>query len=343
MRTPLHRTVAPLAMLLATLLASIAAAQSTSPNEVLKRELPAAAPQPLCPPTVAARTPSDAERRQARDLALRGKQAAILGDRASARDQLAHAAALDPTDADLAYQHARALDAAGAGADAAKAYCRFLALAPSAPEAGEARERVAASAPPPRRTVSDDALARFRAALAAYDVHDMHTAEAALDTVTTLEPRWADAYYDRALVRLAQRRSAGAAGDFEQYLRLKPEADDRAAVIARIDALRRATLSPSRALSLGLVVPGGGQFYTGRPTRGLLTLGAFSLGVGCALQQRTTTTLTPQTAVDPFGNPYTFSSPRSTTDRPCLVPGVLAAAAVAIVSAYDAYRYAGQH
>ena len=331
---------------LATLLMSIAGrAQSApaSPTDALKRELPAATPQPLCPPSSVAKPPSDAERREARDLAMRGKQSAILGDRTSARDQLTRAAALDPTDADLAYQHARALEAAGAGVDAAAAYCRFLALAPAAPEAADVRERVAAFAPPPRSAVSDGALAQFRAALAAYDARDMPTSEAAFDSVTTLEPNWADVYYDRALTRLAQRHVAAAAGDFEQYLRLKPEADDRAAVVARLETLHRATLSPSRALSLGLVVPGGGQFYTGRPTRGLLTLGAFSLGIGCAMQQRTTQTMITQNAVDPWGNPYTFQSPRYTTDRPCLVPGLLAAAAVAITSAYDAYRYAGQH
>jgi hypothetical protein len=33
-------------------------------------------------------------------------------------------------------------------ANAAKEYCRFLAIAPNAPEAGEARSRVATLAPP---------------------------------------------------------------------------------------------------------------------------------------------------------------------------------------------------
>jgi tetratricopeptide (TPR) repeat protein len=306
----------------------------------LKRALPAAALQPACPTSTATRVPSAPERQQARELALRAKQAAVLGDRAAARDQFVQAAALDPSDADLAYQQARALEAAGAGAEAARAYCRFLVLAPSAPEAAEARERVTAFAPPPRSVVSDAATAQFHAAVAAYDARDMRRAEVALDSAAALEPRWADVYYDRALTRLAQGRTAAAATDLEQYLRLKPEADDRAAVVARIESLRRATLSPSRALSLGLVVPGGGQFYTGRPARGLLTLGAFSLGIGCAVQQRTTSSTVTQTATDPFGTPYTFQSTRLSTERPCLVPGLLAAAAVAGVSAYDAYRYA---
>lgn len=329
---------------LATVLASAAAtAQSTSPAEALKRALPAAPAPPLCSSDATVRAPSDAERRRARDLALRGKQAAVLGDRAAARDQLVQAAALDPADPDLAYQQARALEAAGARAEAASAYCRFLALAPAAPDAAEARERVAAFAPAPRSTLSDEAVARFRSAVAAYDARDMRRSEAALDSVTMLEPRWADAYYDRALTRLAQQRMTGAASDFEEYLRLKPDADDRASVVARLETLRRATLSPNRALSLGLVVPGGGQFYAGRPGRGLLTLGGVSLGVGCALQQRTTASTTTQTATDPFGNPYTYQATRYTTDRPCLVPGALAAAIIAVTSAYDAFRYAGQH
>jgi tetratricopeptide (TPR) repeat protein len=233
------------------------------------------------------------------------------------------------------------LDAAGTGAAASREYCRFLSLAPGAPEAAEARERAAALAlPPALARVSDETLATFRAALVAYDGARMAEAEAALDTVTAREPQWADVYYDRALVRLARGRSTGAAADFERYLRLKPEAEDRAAVVARIEALRRAALSPSRALSLGLLLPGAGQFYTGRPVGGFLSLGGFGVALGCALQQRTTATTTSETALDPFGNPYTFPVTRYRTERPCLVPGAVAAGVIAVASAFEAFSFA---
>jgi TM2 domain-containing membrane protein YozV len=128
--------------------------------------------------------------------------------------------------------------------------------------------------------------------------------------------------------------------DFEQYLRLKPEADDRALVVARIDALRRGTPSPTSALAMGLVIPGAGQFYTGRPVRGLVSLitasGAWALG----LQQSTKTVTVQQTATDPFGNPYTFTTSRLKTERPNLVPGAAVAGAITLGGAIEAFIFA---
>jgi tetratricopeptide (TPR) repeat protein len=331
----------PLAALAASLVTGRGFAQTAGGSAALKRGAPAPGALPACQLAAPSRTPTGADRRQARELSQRAQQAAILGDRASARDQLTQATRLDPTDADLAYQLARVLDAAGTGAAAAREYCRFLSLTPNAPEAAEARERAAALAlGPGRGRVSDETLAAFRTALAAYDGARLVEAETALDTVTAREPQWADAYYDRALVRLARGRSASAVADFERYLRLKPEAEDRAAVVARIEALRRAALSPGRALSLGLLIPGAGQFYTGRPVGGFLSLGGFGVALGCALQQRTTATTTSETALDPFGNPYTFPVTRYQTRRPCLVPGALAAGAIAVASAFEAFSFA---
>jgi len=114
------------------LLAVSAAAQGRAP---LKRGLPAVAARPACAPLAAARAATPEQRRAARELAQRAQQSAILGDRNAARDQLRQAAAMDPTNPDLAYQLARAHDAVGAGDDAKTEYCRFVALAPTAPEA----------------------------------------------------------------------------------------------------------------------------------------------------------------------------------------------------------------
>lgn len=219
---------------------------------------PAAGPSALCPAPRATVAPSAEQRRAARDLAERAQQAAILGDRAAAREQLRQAAALDPRDPDLAYQLARANDAAGAAADAASEYCRFLALSPEGAEAAEARERVAILAPPPRTTAP-------------------------------------------------------------------------VAVPAR--------LSPTRALSLGLLIPGAGQFYTGRPVAGALAFGAAAAGVACAMSQRTTFTTTQETATDPFGNPYTYTARRPVSSRPCLLPGLAVAGSVALAGAIEAYNH----
>jgi tetratricopeptide (TPR) repeat protein len=212
----------------------------------------------LCPAPRATAAPSPERRRAARDLAERAQQAAILGDRASAREQLRQAAALDPRDPDLAYQLARANDAAGAAADAASEYCRFLSLAPEGAEAAEARERVAILAPP-----------------------------AHVNGPGTVTGR----------------------------------------------------LSPTRALSLGLVIPGAGQFYTGRPVVGALAFGAAAAGVGCAMMQRTTFTTTQETATDPFGNPYTYTARHPVSSRPCLVPGLAIAGSIAVAGAIEAYSH----
>jgi TM2 domain-containing membrane protein YozV len=202
--------------------------------------------------------PADSQRLAARALVQRAQQAAILGDRASSREQWRQAAALDPTDADLAYQLARAHDGAGASADAAIEYCRFLALAPNAPEAPEARERVAILSP-----VSSAAVPEPPPALP----------------------------------------------------------------------------SPGRALALGLILPGAGQFYSGRPLRGAIALGAAGVAIGVGVRTRTTVELEQQTAFDPFGNPYTFTTTRTSSSRPWLAPALATAGAIAVASALEAFDY----
>ena len=318
----------------------IASAQSSAPRDLLKRATLPATGRGSCPPAVAAPAPTNEQRRQARDLSERAQQAAILGDSVSARDQLRQAAQLDPTDPDLAYRLARANEASGAADAAAKEYCRLIALAPSAPETAEAREKVAVLARPTLSGQAQSAEATFRAAIAAYERGQMTTAEAGFDAAIKNQPNWAEAYYDRALVLLLQGDRDAALRDFEQYLRLKPDADDRAFVAARIDALRRGSASPASALAMGLVIPGAGQFYTGRPVRGLFSLAAAGGALAFGLQQTTKTVTVQQTATDPFGNPYTFTTTRLKTERPNLIPGVAVAGAIAVGGAIEAFVFA---
>jgi tetratricopeptide (TPR) repeat protein len=318
----------------------VATAQRSAPNDVLKRAALAVTTRGSCPPAAAPRAPTNEQRRYARDLAERAQQAAILGDSLAARDQLRQAAVLDPTDPDLAYRLARTNETSGAIDDAAKEYCRFVALAPSAPETAEAREKVALLARPVLSAQAQAAEATFRAAIAAYERGQMIEAQAGFNSAIKSQPSWADAYYDRALVLLRLGQRDAAQRDFEQYLRLKPEADDRALVVARIDALRRGTPSPTNALAMGLVIPGAGQFYTGRPVRGLVSLIAAGGALAVGLQQSTKTVIVQQTATDPFGNPYTYTTSRLRTERPNLVPGVAVAGAIAVGGAIEAFVYA---
>jgi TM2 domain-containing membrane protein YozV len=237
-------------------LVSIGAGAQTPQGAAPVRGVSASAARGLCPAVRMVAPPTDAQRLAARALVQRAQQAAILGDRASAREQWRQAAALDPTDSDLAYQLARAHDGAGASAAAATEYCRFLALAPNAPEAPEARERVAILAPRSRAVIPEPSLP-----------------------------------------------------------------------------------SPTRALALGLVVPGAGQFYTGRPLRGAIALGAAGVAIGVGARTRTNVVLEQQTAFDPFGNPYTFTTTRTSSSRPWLAPALATAGAIAVASAIEAFAY----
>ena len=329
-----------LALAVVVLNANVAGAQRVAAHEPLKKDAPPASAQPACTPFATPTTPTGEQRRQARELAQRGQQAAILGDRAAARDQLRQAAVLDPTDADLAYQLARADETAGATSDASREYCRSLALAPNAPEAAETRAHVANLLPPSRTIAAQRASSAFTRGLSAYERGQLDSAEVAFDEAIAREPAWASAYYDRAITRLARGKRDDALSDFQQYLRLQPDANDRLQVASRIDALQRSPLSPGRALSLGLVIPGAGQFYTGRPARGLLALAGAGAALACGLRQRTTMRTVQETALDPFNNPYTYTTTRPATDRPCLGPGIAVAGVIALASAIDAFSYA---
>src|SRR4030095_11873553 len=90
--------------------------------------------------------------------------------------------------------------------------------------------------------------------------------------------------YDRALANALHGQRELAIADLQRYLRLRPEAEDRAAVIARISSLRGGPLSPGAALGLGLIIPGAGQMYTGRRAFGLLTLAAAGGGGAAAFK-----------------------------------------------------------
>jgi len=106
--------------------------------------------------------------------------------------------------------------------------------------------------------------------------------------------------------------------------------------------LRRAQLSQGQALVLGLVVPGGGQMYTRRPIRGAVLFGLAAAALGVGAKGQTKTTLVEQTGTDPFGQKYTFTTTKTTTDHPYLAPGIALAGGIALVSAFEAFHYAGR-
>jgi tetratricopeptide (TPR) repeat protein len=333
-----------LALVCLAALPSVADGQQRAPQRTaLKRGLPTIAARPSCAPMPAPRPVTDAQRRSARDLAQKAQQSSILGDRSAARDQLRQAIALDPANADLAYQSARAQESAGALDDAAFEYCRFLSLAPNAPEASEARERVATLAGSAQAKVSEKTLAPFRAGIAAYEAGRMAQAEAGFSSAIALQPDWADAYYDRALTYVARGNRELAVRDLQQYLRFRPEAEDRAAVVARIEGLREGPLSPRAAFTYGLVFPGGGQLYTGRKLVGAAVIGATAGVLLYAVKQDPVQESFQAVGTIPFtDSTYVYTDTRTVLGRPYLKAGVAGLAALMIATAFEASAYARQ-
>jgi tetratricopeptide (TPR) repeat protein len=317
---------------------ALAHAQVRPRREPLKPGAIAAAPRSACSTAKPTGSPTEEQRQQARDLAQRGQQAAIVGDNQAALRALKDAAALDPTNADFAYQLARAYEGAQDAENAAKEYCRFLVLSPTAPEAGEVIEKVRLLAPPD--PAIDSALTAFQSGVDAYDRGQLFVAEKAFSDAIAANPAWADAYYNRGEIRLARDNREGSRTDFELYLQLKPTADDRARVAAQIATLRRPIFAPEAALGLGVLVPGGGWFYTRQPVVGVVTLAGVGGAIAYAVQQKSTVIATQQTANDPFGNPYTFTTTRKKTEQPNAVGGGAIAGGLAGASAIASAIYA---
>lgn len=301
---------------------AVLSAQDVLSGQPLKQG--AARDRPLCPAArvVAATAPEQKER--ARALVQQGQQAAILGDSPAALRALRDASVLDPTDADLAYQLGRAYETAKDARNAVTEYCRFLSLQPTSPDAGEVFEKIRSLAPTRPDQVIDVTLAVFRTGVAAYQRGELATADSAFTRAIQSDSGWADAYYNRGRVRLDRGDRDAARADLSRYLALVPEASDRRLVEREVNALGPAVLSPELAFAFGIVIPGGGQFYTHRPIRGTLTLLTVAAASAIAAQTKT----------------VGAASSGLRIERPHLYAGIAAAVGVGVLSAVDAAWYA---
>jgi tetratricopeptide (TPR) repeat protein len=302
-----------------------------------------ATPPPAAPPAV--------RRDSAAALVAAASQAAILGDDGRARDLFRRAAALDPTDAAVAYRLARLHEDLGEPVDAAAEYCRYLALAPASPDAPEVAARVARLAPR-RDETAGRAMASFREGLLGLDRGAYTEAEAAFTAALQDRPEWPEAHFNRGLALLGGRNDVRAAAELETYLRLSPGAPDAERVRETIRGLRSrgpgapaaataasaapTAFSPAGSLARGLVVPGLGQFHTRRPALGAAVLAGAGAALYAAFRQEEVTRTA--TATDPFGNPYEYSY--RATERPGMGAGIAAAAAITLAGAAEAYLYA---
>lgn len=294
-----------------------------------------------CPAPTPGPVPARTDSPDVRRLMALGHEAAIVGDHRQARDVFVDAARLSPGDERIAYQLGRAYEELGEKPNAIREYCRFLVLAPQASDAADVRTRITAlsAGTPGAPSVGDQATTVFRTAVTQLDQKRWREATLSFGRVIQTLPRAAEAYYNRGIAYAALSERDPAVRDFEQYLSLRPGADDQTQVRAQIDALRRPTWSTNTALVTGLVLPGLGQAYTSRPWLGLGVAAVAGTSLFLALQSKD------EQEVREFPFPPGFPEPTYTdtitvTKHPYYVAGLAAFTTLTIGAAFEAARYA---
>jgi len=282
-----------------------------------------------------------ADPEEARLRLSQADEAAIQGETDRARSLLREAALLDPASPEVAYRLGRILETTGEVDRATLEYCSYLALEPQGPDAPDVRGRLEALFPRDSAMPSS-ALEAYREGLQALQANSFGNAAQHFSRALAESPGWADAHYNRALAYLGEGRQEAAAFDLERYLELAPEASDRTLVEARLRALApRAPVSgpsPTVAFATGLLLPGMGHVYTGRPGRGILILAATAsaAGVGVLYEE-----VDVRCRVPPVGGACPLDQVAAEVRRrPYLVPGLATAGAIGVAGAIHAWTTA---
>jgi tetratricopeptide (TPR) repeat protein len=305
----------------------------------VKRTLSAASTLPCAAPAPGL-TASRNDSPDVRRLMALGHEAAIVGDSRQARDAFVDAAKLSPGDERIAYQLGRAYEELGERPNAVREYCRFLALAPQSGDAADVRARITALAKPAGSSpVGDPASAAFKAGVDQLDQRRWREAAESFGRVIQTLPRAAEAFYDRGLAHAALDQRDDAVRDLEQYLAIRPSAEDQAQVRAQIDALRKPTWSAGTAMLTGFLVPGLGQVYTSRPWVGVGV--AAVAGTALALAFHSTQEDVVREFPFPPGFPeQSYKDTITVTKHPYYAAGIATFATLTIGAAFEAARYA---
>lgn len=326
--------------LAATALGFVAIASLGAQRLAAKRTLSATSTLP-CPVTPPGLTPARNDSPDVRRLMALGHEAAIVGDHRQARDVFVDAARLSPGDERIAYQLGRAYEELGERPNAIREYCRFLALTPQGADAPDVRTRITALAAPTASTpAADPTGTAFRAGLTQLDQRRWREAADAFGRVIQALPRAAEAYYDRGLALGAMDQRDAAIKDFEQYLALRPGAEDQSAVRAQIDALRRPTWSTGTALATGLLLPGLGQVYTSRPWIGVGVAAVAGTSLFFALKSKDEQEIRDFSVRIPGFPDIINIDTVQVTKHPYYAAGLAAFTTLTIGAAFEAARYA---
>lgn len=307
----------------------------------LRRDLPLRSMAGPCPDGRAvSRMTSPREREEAAALAREATQAMILGDAERARSFLSGAAALDPTSTSIQLQLGRVLEELGNREGAFEAYCLALALTPSESGRAEADEAIRRLGSAREGPPVEAARAAFLAGVERFDASEYEEAELHFSRALAERPDWAAAHYNRGVTRLRLNRPEAGHRDLVRYLELSPDAEEAASVRARLGArsdppVRNASRrSPAAAMALGLVIPGMGQFYAGRPWTGVMYL----LGAGGSAAAAFLYTEVEVLCVleEPSGDCPPESIAGEVESRPFRKAGVVSAAAITLIGAAHA-------
>ncbi len=305
----------------------------------LKRDVPGSGPY-MCPPAHAVGATGAQERTMARQLASSAAQSVILGDLDRARTLLDRATQLDPSSADLAYRHARVLEELKEPEQAISEYCRALTSDSLAEGVNDARKRLDALAAAERAAIPQPAITAFQAGLTHADAAQLERALASFDSAASAAPRWPEAVYDRGVILDRLGRTPGATRDLQAYLHLRPGAPDAIAVSQRIGELRSMALvsrrSPGGALALGILIPGMGQFYSGRALGGftVLSLAGGAVAAGLLIKKVDVQCLSEP---GPGGTCPSGQVLKEVVHRPYRLAGFGTAAAIGVIGAIEAF------
>jgi len=267
-------------------------------------------------------------------------QAMILGDLAGALEFLNRALQSDPGAAEAVYLRGRILHQQNRLAEAAESFCRYLALAPAGPSAGEARQRLEEARD---LGLGGRLLELFANGVELHGVGRLEEAERAFTDILAARPDAPTALYNRGLIRAERGLASPARSDFRRYLETQPVPSDADAVRRYLGsgslAGRSTAPSAGTAFAAGLF-PGGGQFYTQRPAFGVaVTALTAGLVAGGMLYERTTIRCRDASLGDEC--PEELIASRE-TEQPLLLPALGAAAGVAVIAAIEAAVHASR-
>ena len=325
-----------------SLAASLLVVTLTAAQELVPRvELPPLPPG-ACERTGAgiavARSIPDEDRQVARSLLAEANQASILGDDVRARSLLRGAAALDPGSAEIAYRLGRLMETAGEAEAAVTEFCRYLALEPEGPDAADVTARVDVLAPPEPDPLPGAARVAFQQGVQALDRGAPVEAAQLFSRALVELPDWPAAHFNRGIAYLQAGRTGAGRADLERYLELEPGAPEAVAVARRLEALAPTAgpfRSPGVALATGLILPGMGHMYVGRPATGLAILAGAGGAAAAGLlytQVEVSCLVPPADGQCPAGQVA-----ERVEERPLLVPGLAVAGVLTVAGAIHAF------